>query len=377
MNQTKGPQDMPFLKQVEHLEIEQQTSTKVSFFKENASVIYALLCAIFFAMHNYLIAFSMHQWRNSVSIMYPEFISLMLSAVIYHAVYVPLFMKKERFSEIKAVYWKDGKFNNLAFGVIILRGLNAFAVPLIFALMFYFCAEVGTIPAVVQSFTTFSSFVTAIFFYFMYGEKLTLAHLTGMVLIISGVIIVAVAKSITHMTAQTRNPEDDLYLTAVEEHDEIIAPTTLAPSMSLWYVMVPYLIAFILCFFLTFSSYLSRLSKVAWYPPIQFCLDFSFASGVLFLVSFIYCHFIGPDPYPVACIIVVALAGITCLLGFIFSNLAVLSGKGALAMAVSQTQCFFWLLLDMVIHLRFPHLYEVFAMALGIAGAAVITFAKK
>ena len=232
-------------------------------------------------------------------------------------------------------------------------------------------------PAVVQSFTTFSSFLTAIFFYFMYGERLTLSHLSGMVLIISGVIIVAVAKSITHMTAQTSNPEDDLYLTAVEEHDEIIAPTTLAPSFSLWYMMVPYLIAFIACFFLTFSSYLARLSKAASYPSIQFCMDFSFATGILYLFSFIYSHFIGPDPYPTACIIVMCLAGFTCLLGFIFLNLAVISGKGALAVAVSQTQSFFWLLLDMVIHLRFPHLYELFAMALGIVGAAVITFAKK
>ena len=72
-----------------------------------------------------------------------------------------------------------------------------------------------------------------------------------------------------------------------------------------------------------------------------------------------------------------ALAGIFCILGFIFLNLAVISGKGALAVAISQTQSFIWLILDMIFHLRFPHLYEVFSMALGIGGAAVITFAKK
>jgi len=95
----------------EYLEIESQTTKKVSFYKENASIIYALFCAIFFAIHNYLIAFSMHQWRNSVSVIYPEFISFILSAVIYHTFYVPIVLKKERASEIKAVFWKDGKFN--------------------------------------------------------------------------------------------------------------------------------------------------------------------------------------------------------------------------------------------------------------------------
>lgn len=174
---------------------------KASFFKENASVIYALFCAIFFAIHNYLIAYSMHQWRNSISIIYPEFISFMLSAVVYHTLYLPLFLKKERTSEIKAVYWKDGKFNQLALIALILRGVNSYILPIAFALLTYFSVEVGLIPAVVQSSTTFTSFLTAIVFYFLYGERLTLSHLAGMVLIVSGVIIVAVAKSMSHLNA--------------------------------------------------------------------------------------------------------------------------------------------------------------------------------
>ena len=72
-----------------------------------------------------------------------------------------------------------------------------------------------------------------------------------------------------------------------------------------------------------------------------------------------------------------SLAGLSCIIAFILMNAAVLSGKGALAMSISQTQSFFWLLLDMILSLRFPHLYEVFAMSLGIAGAIVITCAKK
>lgn len=93
------------------------------------------------------------------------------------------------------------------------------------------------------------------------------------------------------------------------------------------------------------------------------------------MISFFYSHY--TDPYPTACIIVMTIAGFFCLLGFVLLNLAILSGKGALAVAVCQTQSFFWLLLDMVLLLRYPHFYEVLAIALGVAGAAIITFAKK
>lgn len=70
-------------------------------------------------------------------------------------------------------------------------------------------------------------------------------------------------------------------------------------------------------------------------------------------------------------------AGSSLVYAFILLNAAILSGKGALAIALSQTQSFFWLLLEMVFSLRLPFFYEAVAMGFGIAGAIVITFAKK
>lgn len=122
----------------------------------------------------------------------------MLTAVLYHTLYVPLIMRKEWKSEITGLFWKDGKFNKLAFIALILRAINCYILPIALTLLTYFSVKVGLIPAVVQSSTTFTSFLTAFIFYFMYGEKLTPSHLTGMVLIVSGVILVAVAKSFSH-----------------------------------------------------------------------------------------------------------------------------------------------------------------------------------
>ena len=70
-------------------------------------------------------------------------------------------------------------------------------------------------------------------------------------------------------------------------------------------------------------------------------------------------------------------AGASLVVAFMLLNAAILSGKGALAIAVSQTQSFFWLILEMIFSLRLPYMYEAIAMCFGIAGACVITFAKK
>ena len=69
------------------------------------------------------------------------------------------------------------------------------------------------------------------------------------------------------------------------------------------------------------------------------------------------------------------VAGFFLIMAFVFLNAAILHGKGALAMSITQTQSFFWLLLEIVISLRVPHVYEIVAMGFGIVGACII--AKK
>jgi chloramphenicol 3-O-phosphotransferase len=72
-----------------------------------------------------------------------------------------------------------------------------------------------------------------------------------------------------------------------------------------------------------------------------------------------------------------ATAGFIIEAAFMCLNAAMLSGKGALAMAISQTQSFFWLFLEMVISFRVPYLYECAAMGVGLSGATVNALAKK
>ena len=63
-------------------------------------------------------------------------------------------------------------------------------------------------PAVAQSFTTLSSFMIAVGFYYSYGEKLTLQHVAGMLMIMGSVMVVAVSKSVALI--QSRIQTEDL-----------------------------------------------------------------------------------------------------------------------------------------------------------------------
>ena len=106
---------------------------------------------------------------------------------------------------------------------------------------------------------------------------------------------------------------------------------------------------------------------------MQFVADFSLVAGLFYILGFI----LTSESYPLSLTLFMMCAGLLINLAFMFLNAAVVSGKGALAMAITQTQSFFWLLLEMTISLRMPRVYEVLGMAIGIAGASIIALAKK
>ena len=236
---------------------------------------------------------------------------------------------------------------------MLVRGVVSDFITLNTALVVYFSRKINISPAVIQSFTTLSSFTTALLFYILYKEKLRIQHLVGMTLILSSVVTVAVSKSL-------------------ERNDSL----TLEGSFTFLQLAIPMCIAFSTALFLTFASFLARTGKSAGYPTLQFCVDFLCVAGFFYMLAFLYNHLL-VAAYPWECIAFMSIAGFVMIGALVFLNLAIITGKGALAMAISQTQCFFWLLLEVTVSLRVPHFFEVFAMAIGISGACIITFAKK
>jgi drug/metabolite transporter (DMT)-like permease len=102
--------------------------------------------------------------------------------------------------------------------------------------------------------------------------------------------------------------------------------------------------------------------------------DFSLIAGVIYLCGFFYQQFYS-QPFTISLTLYMMIAGLFLTIAFVFLNAAILSGKGALAISITQTQSFFWLLLEILISLRVPHAYEIVAMGFGITGACII--AKK
>ena len=144
-----------------------------------------------------------------------------------------------------------------------------------------------------------------------------------------------------------------------------------------FFILVPILVIAVNVGWLTIGSYTARAARAAKYPPTQFVVDFLFISGLIYMMGFLYVQLFTDDPMGWDMIFFVIVAGFFAACAFLCLNAAMLSGKGALAMAITQTQGFFWLLLEMAISLRVPFAYEVFALFFGIGGAAVIALAKK
>lgn len=166
---------------------------------KNLFIFYAFGCAFCFGVHSYMQAVAMHNWRGNISILYPEFIPLMLGSIIFHIHYA-LAVTKPKTGKYwdkahSALYRKsDGTFQMQTVVILLVRMLPADFIPINISLVTYLCNEIGIAPSVIQSFSSFSTFTTAVLFYFLYGERLTIQHIIGVVFIISSLFIVAIAK---------------------------------------------------------------------------------------------------------------------------------------------------------------------------------------
>ncbi len=81
---------------------------------------------------------------------------------------------------------------------------------------------------------------------------------------------------------------------------------------------------------------MARQSKTMGYSALQFVADFSLVAGLLYLSGFLYQELYS-QPFSLALILHMMIAGLFLILAFIFLNAAILSGKGALAMSITQT----------------------------------------
>ena len=99
--------------------------------------------------------------------------------------------------------------------------------------------------------------------------------------------------------------------------------------------MVPISIVTFSIFLLTLGSWTSRAARSVKYAPSQFVADFCMTAAIFYFFGFLYVHFFSGTPYTLLEFVLMVLAGFIIEAAFLCLNAAMLTGKGALAMAIS------------------------------------------
>jgi hypothetical protein len=122
--------------------------------KENIYIVQSFAAAICFGVHNYLVAVGMHKWRNSVTILFPEFIPFIVIFIIYHMHRAKTVVKPATgglwWTKGRSVFYHgDGTLKWATFFIVLTRAVAADLIPINISLTTYFCKDIGTSPAVI------------------------------------------------------------------------------------------------------------------------------------------------------------------------------------------------------------------------------------
>ena len=100
-------------------------------------------------------------------------------------------------------------------------------------------------------------------------------------------------------------------------------------------ILVPIGFVIFSVFLLTLGSWTSREARGVKYKPNQFVADFCLTASMFYLIGFLYIQFCSDQPYILSEFFFMVIAGFIIEAAFLCLNAAMLSGKGALAMAIS------------------------------------------
>jgi len=216
----------------------------------------------------------MNKYRNSPTILFPEFIAFFIVYIIYH-VYnawkynLPSTGRWWNISN-SVFFTEQGSLRYFTCLIVLLRALAADLIPVNISMTTFFCKMIGVSPAVINSFSTMSSFTTALLFYILYKERLNKQHVIGMLLIVASVLIVAVCKTI-QMTSSQVSDEKDILLTALDQDDETSSEKFIGSKTddkhSPLMILVPICFVTFSVFLLTMGSWTSRAARGIKYVP--------------------------------------------------------------------------------------------------------------
>ncbi|CDW75190.1 UNKNOWN [Stylonychia lemnae] len=140
-------------------------------------------------------------------------------------------------------------------------------------------------------------------------------------------------------------------------------------------VLIPILLALGQCILFTGTALTVRIVSKQGYSTLQFSFDIGLLLGIFYIGMFIYEHY-NVQPYQFSDVIYFFVAAFILILSIMTQNYALKMGKGGLASAIVQTQCFFQLLIEITFDKKIPNLMQIIALICGILGAVTIALAK-
>ncbi|CDW74495.1 UNKNOWN [Stylonychia lemnae] len=314
---------------------------------------FALSSAFGFAIHNYFVAYGIRMRNNSSSITYAEFLSLMAAPI-----YLQIFLGGRSLKNNGKLWIKEESqlydkktliFKQICLFCVIARGFISVFMNTNVGLMAYYSIKADVSPSVIISICSSSSFTVAIVFYFLYNEKLRIKHLIGMILIVICVFLIAISKSFTFSAPLIDDPLS---------------------------TFVPILFALLQVTAMTISSVIIRKSQENGYDVIRFCIDQQIVTGGLFLLLFLHSHYTFLE-YTWTQLWFMQIAAIAFTTSAIALNYSIKYGIGGIAVALSQLQNVFQLILEMLIEGRIPNYFEISAIICALTGSLIIALGKK
>jgi len=154
--------------------------------------VYAIISAVCFALHNYLVYYAM-KTSNIVAVTCEGF-----PFTLTYAVYLVhnYFVKKRRVKKNATTDDKVAKDESVkCWSMVFLRGVLTCKLAINTALISYYSVEGGVSPSVMLSIVALTSFTTAISFYYLYNERLLFKQMIGMGIIMLSVIVISVSRS--------------------------------------------------------------------------------------------------------------------------------------------------------------------------------------
>eukprot|EP00347_Sterkiella_histriomuscorum_P003665 403363417 len=252
---------------------------------------------------------------------------------------------------------------------VIFRSVNFFTLIWLTIIISDFSSRADINFGVVFSILCLSVVIQAIVFALFFGEKLSKSLIIGIMIVLSGVVMISVSKSTsTHIQPIADSDTQQINDVNSSKYDD---------NQKLQYKLLAIGLAIFAAFINSLRVIQAKfLNKQSGYCPIQFSVDSSLTSGVFLLICSIFFFFNNHASYTMHNLTISFIGSVLLQICSLVSLQATVHGIGAPASALLNTHSIFCTILIIIFKGQIPNMYQFMGMGLTIGGVFCILFLK-